>query len=437
MTEIGLLTGTNLPRAAAALGHPVEHAGDLGELAERFHHRQVFVHPSAHAGLGLPETLDSRDPGLRARRGIAHPFVGGALGSGWRCAPPGLSHFLVLTRGGRRIDVGLLGYDEAAGLAGEEPATALEALRLYATLLTDYRWSPGATGLALMRQNRRLELGPSTLDPPEPMREGGTEADYLWMRPLTLVERTARWVHAFDRRAQYLAACSAVDLGLGNPERVGPLKAEEALGRHLPGYWRASIRRETGLLPDPFDPIGRGGEWYARPTMALAFDLGRIEDLYEAYVWPRHSRYLVPWYKTLGHAQAALALSQESAAGPTMRLVKRTYTMAIGSLAGHYREAGEELYRPDWRHAIIATARANLTRRLLRLDPPPFAVVVDCLYIASDLPPLEAAAGLPTDGGPGTFRHAGTIPLADALPAIDTGDVRELGRVLREAPAWS
>ena len=102
-----------------------------------------------------------------------------------------------------------------------------------------------------------------------------------------------------------------------------------------------------------------------------------------------------------------------------LALVKRTYTIGLGYLAGHFHAAGDELHRPDWRHAVIARARANLYRRILKLAPElrPLAVDVDCLYIAADVPPEEL--GLPLGPGLGAFKLAGSAPFADAAQALE------------------
>lgn len=140
------------------------------------------------------------------------------------------------------------------------------------------------------------------------------------------------------------------------------------------------------------------------PAARLILDTpGADARIAEAWVWHEHARYLEPWYKLLRDGRRMLM--EHAEAGPAriaLDALKATYAHSIGWLDGGWeREAAQDghagvLYRPDWRHAIIATANANLYRRVLKAadaqpDFVPFAVNHDCIYVASDNPHAELA----------------------------------------------
>lgn len=432
----GTVTRSNLPNITRRLGRPPQTLGDVLDMAPPDMAR-IIVHGPAYPALGLPEHPDPRNLS-------DHPFL---VAHGWRLSSTRPTHWIVARRGGHRIDVWFPGYDDVAGLADVAPGPLLDGLALFEELIggTPYRWSPGATAINLIRTLHRsgIPLDASGVLP-HPATGATVEADFRWAREPDLEERTMRWVHAYDLNAMYLAACSSLELGFGEPEHLAP-KRTGGLGfdAKVPGYWRVTYRRPDRRLPDPFDPLvgGAGGSfcgWLTTPSVELAAELGALDTIEEAFLYPRHHRYLDSFYQRLREARGALLDSPPSpSVDVALRLVKRTYTVGLGYLAARIREEGDPLYRPDWRHAVIAKARANLYRRLVRLPVTPFAVLVDCVYFASNDPdPLAAIPGLPLAHTLGAFKHAGTAPMPETLAAIEAGDgpdapFRGLRQVLR------
>ncbi len=378
----------------------------LGILARSAGPDRVFVHASALADLGLPEEL-GRD---------AHPgelALNGAPGThwpveAWVLSPSGLGPYAVATyrTGGRRIEVAVPAWHRGNPLADLEPRTLALTLATYEEALgADYAWSPGSTGTRLMdgvhAHGRRV--GPSCFSGPLAlMSDPALESDMRWSRPLMRQERARPYVVGLDQASRYLASCSSVLLGYGEPEH---LERPSKFDARAPGYWAIGELAAPAPLLGP-DPFNASREWVTTPTLELAYRLGMEPKISEAYVWRDHGTYLRPWYARLSAARnevTALALTHPGGfltperirAGEAAReLVKRTYTDAIGSLAGHWREPGDRYHRPDWRHQIIALSRANTYRAILRLahqhDPAlwPFMVEVDAAYYAVD----EAAA---------------------------------------------
>ena len=106
-------------------------------------------------------------------------------------------------------------------------------------------------------------------------------------------------------------------------------------------------------------------------------------------------------------------------------MLKYTYAVTVSTLGGTWYKHDDPLYRPDWRHAIIAQANANLSRALGLLEAagvPVVAINVDCAYVVSDEPdPVAAMKGTLTLGeGLGDFKvRDATIPLSAVAEAFD------------------
>jgi len=103
-----------------------------------------------------------------------------------------------------------------------------------------------------------------------------------------------------------------------------------------------------------------------------------------------------------------------------LSILKLTYAAGIAHLDGSWLRHAEEpavLYRPDWRHAVIGQATANLWRNIVaavRNGVHVVAVATDCLYVVSDLPADETAqvTGLPFGPNIGQFKvEQADIPL--------------------------
>lgn len=402
------------------------HIGDLAERARGGSDPLAWILAEDLADLELPRRLEHDAlPGEIARRGIRHPFVDRAIAAGYRVRPAGLAPWMIVYGpSGWRIDVAVAPWDDAGGLGALDRDELRAALDLYrATVGVRYRRSPGATGTDLLRLlRRRRPLGRSA--PPEIAADGAIEADIRWIRELDREELRRPWIHAFDANARYLASCSSVELGLGEPEELTPARGV-GLGfdKRSPGYHFAEIPldRLRPLARAVLDPLGSkdpAGDWYTTPTIEIAEELVRGAAaldfrILRSFVWPSHGRLLEPLYRRLRDARAAIGnMPATPASEAALLLVKRTYAHLIGGFAGHWREAGDELYRPDWRHAIIASARVNLYRRVRRLRDPPFAIDVDAVWISSwSSDPALAGRELGLGDGPGAFRPIGSVPM--------------------------
>jgi len=182
------------------------------------------------------------------------------------------------------------------------------------------------------------------------------------------------------------------------------------------------------------------------PT-AWAIERGQAVAISEAHVWTRHSRAMETWYERLRGARTTLQGDPTLAGALALRALKLTYSLTISGFNSPWqRDRKSPLYRPDWRHLIIAQANANLSRALHKMDAAgytPVAVHKDAVYLMSDEPdPVAAgppAVTLGTGRGPFKVQDA-AIPLDLVLPAFDgtrggLGTLLKLLKPLRERTA--
>lgn len=318
-----------------------------------------------------------------------------------------------------------------------------------------YLSSPGATGTRVIRETHDSPQAAALLtsDHLPAITKEPIELDMVWTRQLARRELSPeRYLHSYDKNGMYLSACSSVQLGIGEAAAFNGVAARALVdgGAWLPGYWRVDVMPGRAYLPDPFRPtVSRAEEpgpiWLTTPAVQLAADLRMLGAIHEAWLWPEHHRMLEGWYKRLRVARLELLAAQGPAARVALGALKQTYRMGIGWLDGYWLEAGDELLRPDWRHQIVAMARANFYRNLLLLAAIgryPAAVNIDCVYVLSDDP--DARADCPAcwhlGTGLGEFKIRDSVQLADVpratLAALTEEDARARGAGLRDLLRW-
>ena len=353
----------------------------------------------------------------------------------------------------------------------------LEALcRFRLSVGVPFAYSGGHTAMDLLRATHSgrgtltLRTPPPDIPAPVLAHGGSIEPDLSWLRPLTAAERARRWLHCFDKNGAYIGACASLPIGDGEPCEVAHLRVltAEPAELRLPGFWLLygpDVRAvQPAGLPPVVSPRSVGPEddvWVTTPTLRLLLELGLPPTAIErGIVWPEHHQHLQRWYKSLKDARDVLgdeARLGVPGAAMALRAVKRVYTRGIGWLGMRsptWRTPDNPLARPDIPPMVRAAARANILRNLLRLDPAdatpsPFALAIDAIYVVSDEedPAAAVPAGLRIGTGLGQWKAqwARPIPLAEALPAIDSGRpgrffrwlwTRESARDGEVAAAW-
>lgn len=437
----------------------------LLDLAVQHRAGQVWVHPKWARLAGLPmDTISAR----KRDKPIHHPFVAGPwhtnetpttswgskqgdrLISWMRFYRPGTHGTIAISM--PHADDRLTGYSTfRAELTGDAPilARAADARELLAAVgelraalhgIT-YRSGPGATSNAILRAvhargSNALDLAAALApaDYPEPAKQPNLVPSGLsWMRPETDSERAGmdagllRSAHGWDKAAMVLAASASLKLGLGAPRHLSG--AGITVDAKRPGYWLARVDGDKPYpdLPSATYPIRDAADsphWYATPTLVLASEWGATIAINEAWVWDQVHEPLEAWYQRLRDARATLrqrsrAPGEEGApAQLALGMLKSIYTQGFGWLDLSYMREydtlapGTDLYRPDWRHAVWATANANLLRNFASVykttGRAPFAILTDCGYYLS-------AAAVATDDEPAGLNRSGAHEHPDRL----------------------
>jgi len=440
LPTIGVLDvdGLHLPDGSLApITGAIRHVGDLYKGARRYSLSQLWLTDAWARAADLPATLDA---GGRFRE-VRHPFVSDGL-TDLHAFPEALGAWLALRKKGEAgsgVSVVFPLYDEHAvwGL-DTDGATLLAALVAYAGAVgAPYYSSPGRTGTDLLQELGKRGAGAQREYPeglPVPAGQAETVTELSWLRTLSPAEREKTYLHSYDKNAQWLSAAGVVELGLSGIEERRDPAGKLPFDKRLPGYWLARIA---------------GGEerWCCTPTVAWAIERGQAVTIREAHVWTRHSRAMETWYERLRGARTTLQADTTPAGALALRALKLTYSLTIsGFNSPWHREKRSPLYRPDWRHAILAQANANLSRALHKMDAAgytPVAVHKDAVYLVSDEPdPITACPPSVTLGtGLGHFKvQDAAIPLDLVLPAFDgtrggLGTLLKLLKPLRERAA--
>jgi hypothetical protein len=317
------------------------------------------------------------------------------------------------------------------------------------------------------------------------------EEAFDWIRDselLTDAECARPYAVGVDVNTAFLAAANRLLVGLSGPEHVtGP-----RFDKTVPGSWLVDLSAIDldPRLPSPFTPHGRrpeGPAWYATPTVAYAAELVDTFRLpvelrpIEAFVRREAGPYLDPWYKQLAEAYKAtmadlgvtadlsphefLAVMETHKAGDpgmasVLSAIKSTVKGGIGKLRerpqGAQYRPGERwpalerpTWRPDIRAAVIAAARVNMHRKLVKTALAtqagpvpsgrlmfgedallPIALLSDCaVYPAAGPSPLDVLPygpdGKPAPGtfrlgvSPGMVKHEGTRELFWAVELLE------------------
>ncbi|MDX3234435.1 helix-turn-helix transcriptional regulator [Streptomyces sp. ME03-5709C] len=297
------------------------------------------------------------------------------------------------------------------------------------------------------------------------------EEAFDWVRDpqlLTDDECARKFAVGIDVNMAFAAAANRLNVGLGVAVHVRAPEFDKA----LPGSWLVDLSHidVDPRLPNPFTPDGtrpRGPAWYATPTVAYAVELGHAVSPVEAYVRPEHGAYLDAWYGRLRDAYMATmaelgvvsgmpeaeflaAMEHHREADPAraalLSAIKATVKGGVGKLRERPQGSGyrpgerwpaldRPTWRPDIRAAVIATARVNMHRKMVRFAAAglfPVAVLSDCAVYLSDGPgPLDflprTPDGKPLPGGfrlgvsPGMVKHEGTQSLMWAVELLEDG----------------
>ena len=125
--------------------------------------------------------------------------------------------------------------------------------------------------------------------------------------------------------------------------------------------------------------------------------------IHECYIWTQTARYLESASK-----QLRAALADEASADPAVTAtIKGVYTATVGKLGERQPSRRDyHLWRPDWRHMIIAHTRTAILNQLIKIHDAsgvmPILVDRDTIGFVTDEPdPVAAWPGDPAKLGTG------------------------------------
>jgi len=245
-------------------------------------------------------------------------------------------------------------------------------------------------------------------------------SDFLWQRPLDPPEKDCGWIHCYDRRKSYLAACTAVSAS----EELAHFD-HPTIDVKRAGFWRVSSTTwpENGFeLPDPrLDYDGGLCEWVSTPILELMLEHSQVE-VSEAWLYEgQRSRVLYPAYEAVrGALEAAEAMPVSEDVSAVIQALKASYRVGVGQMAmGRHVRAGAPAwgYRPDVRAAVISVHRANSLRAMIwagtRSWPLAMTKSDSVLFASSIEDPVAAWPGRPEDISEklGKYKPAGTVSM--------------------------
>lgn len=377
--------------SAARLGRSIGSVADLVEVGQHLHASdgttQLWLTPRYSSG--------------RAIADLTHAWTPARWAADWPAA-------IVAPALNRRLGPFLALVDGAALLGTLELISA--------KLRVGVQGAPAYTAELLLRASlARLGAEQPALEQLE--LPAVTEPELSWIRPLDADEQRRPWLLAIDRRGAYLQSMVLCDVGIGSPEHVERPDWRSSLW--TPGLFHARIRpwREV-YLPDPLR-LGRTGSlhWLTMPALRLGAALGLVEDVDEAWFWPRRSRALRPVAQRIISARRAIADEAPELSPWADPLLKRAYTELVGRLRwqGH---RGTLLYRPDWHAHIVADARSRVWRDAWAFahgssGEAPAAVATDAWYVFAERPELPEAFD------PRYWRLDKAVPAAEVLECFE------------------
>lgn len=274
-----------------------------------------------------------------------------------------------------------------------------------------FKLSPGDTGRSLI--NSKVDKAWLT-----PCDLSGVPETFAilpdFKRELTGDEHHKKYFHVYDKSAQYLKACTGVELGVGSPRLIDFYRDRTEriiFSERQPGLWLVSVDGELQL------------QWYWTPYIHYLRRTGHDVVFYSAWLWDRHHAILRQWAEYLWKVRVAVAHNEHAKS-----INKMFYTQAFGWL--HLREdkhkaEHDDLFRPDWNELLRQHAFCLINYKIdqfRRLGYDASWCLVDEIGFVSDDPnPLTAVPGLASENAEigGFSVKYGSIPLSAVRHAFD------------------
>jgi hypothetical protein len=367
--------------------------GMLDRLSRKFDKAAegtVILGPDIVRRLGLPEhapaDLDEAN---------AHPWLTPARERGWSVRR--LEPWMTFHHKQRAtVHIGIRPWLDAESFELIDPDPAVTAYRMewITTRMrgTAFRARPGVVGTAAVRRfipGREPTWQPSNRKRVRPIAmDVAWERPYIWESPAyDVLTESAKYLHGWDVRLQFLAAASLAELPRTPLTNTGVRDFDGT-----PGYWRivAPTWNLSHLLPHP---VGQHDAedlvWVTTPRMTLLHELadeGVIPEpvVLDSWTAPHGSRLLRPWAENIRDVIAEAKREPIAAdAAVLSKAMKHCYTHAIDMWGGET----SSIQRRDWMHTIHGLAGCQLFRKMWKQykadGRTPVKIYADCLYFPS------------------------------------------------------
>lgn len=257
---------------------------------------------------------------------------------------------------------------------------------------------------------------------------------FVWQRPLLSIERRKKYLHKFDKNADYPAAGASTDIGTGTPVHLAG-KDADAASQHEKGHpqevgvWLCTITAPAiapANMPAAWD---KDAGWLAGPLIRLLRKTGHTVEVREGWVFPQRHDVLVKWAQVLWAIRGEFktgTFTRPQCAKLAYACIKQIANSTIGMTAyrGFEDEDVNEKKRPDIRVQVIARSREliyhNIDKVRVMYGVTPVMVYSDALYYLSDEP--DGRAFLPElvkrETALGGYKYEGRIEVTPEVLAM-------------------
>jgi hypothetical protein len=406
-----------------ALGRQPAHIGELCELAGANRLSQIWIMPGiecSHEPPAFPgyetfikwSSYEDDRPAPGARPTFARVGRDASLGQ-----PKGTTF------------IGFPPYEDEWGWTIDRPETLLGTLYYLQQALAGapIMWGPGYIAAKLTTScnagKRKDWLGSPDIALDEHMPFKRAARDLIWKSP-ELPSGKHLWLHYYDKNSAYLAACTGVYLGTGNPVYKGPDPMD--LDWSLPGIYRVTWKYGDSRFDGKQLPPCINTDWITTDVLQIATALGYQIHVHEAWQWPEKHRILGTWGAALWNARAllhpeygdAIRYPNKDCRANAYATIKRIALIGVGRFAS---PKASHFLRPDWWALIVGRARATLLRKIDHIyrvhGLSPVLIYNDGIfYCTGDPDPETAIPGLTERWDKlGGYKHEYTLPVTPEM----------------------
>lgn len=286
--------------------------------------------------------------------------------------------------------------------------TALGALfYLQRELGENFYHNPGVIGRLLIKSSvhKRDWLAPAGVDFSWLTSEAGYNLAYSH-----LPEHLPSFphLHVWDKNSMYIARCTSLKLPTGTPRHLTGREAQKAADAGC--YWGIWHTRGIAGELEP-SPVRASQQWISQPILEYLAERTGIPNIDEAWIWPEEQTHALlkkpmyqMWNMRLLFREGGPEFRHDGARGLAEYSAKRIATCSIGLMASSTtKQIAPGFYRPEWRVAIVESAKVALLRQVeairARTGALPALIQVDAVGYFSDIPnPYDAFPEFARDG---------------------------------------